>query len=188
MSRSICGMESWARAGRITPLSANVRPLLALAAWLTVGCGGGTITSQSNEGGIDAASDQAGRDVSIPDAGVDAEGFACGEATCGPSQICLYPPCGCVGEIWPALNDAGACPAGLTYDMFAGDCTATGGFASPIDSGACPDGWTYIPIANMCNKPCPLGTPSCVTPDAGSKYEEYNCPADGSPICWGTCA
>jgi hypothetical protein len=52
-----------------------------------------------------AAVTEAASDAASTDAGE----FACRDATCGPSQICLYPAYGCILLV---LFDAGTCPDG----------------------------------------------------------------------------
>lgn len=42
----------------------------------------------------------------------DAGGFECGATICSESEICVYPPCGCVALSAPK-NDAGQCPSGF---------------------------------------------------------------------------
>jgi len=38
--------------------------------------------------------------------------LACGDAICGPAQICLYPAYGCIGLVVP---DSGICPEGTGF-------------------------------------------------------------------------
>jgi len=83
-----------------------------------VGCGGAAAPSRAPPAGDDAPDadgNEAGSDASLTDAGT----FACGDALCDPSQICLYPAYGCVAL---AASDGGACPAGTQYSDASGDC------------------------------------------------------------------
>jgi hypothetical protein len=48
-------------------------------------------------------------------------GLACGDVVCTPSEICLYPACGCLAIMEP-LTDAGTCPDGSTYFDAEGTC------------------------------------------------------------------
>ena len=75
----------------------------------------GTGTAYQGEGGTDSANDQAAGDAASTDGGE----FACGDALCAPSQICLYPPYGCVAL---KLPDSGVCPEGTEYLDASGSC------------------------------------------------------------------
>jgi hypothetical protein len=50
----------------------------------------------------------------------DSGTFPCGDAICGPMQICVYPPA-CLGFPPP---DGGTCPTDTTYSQDAGACLA----------------------------------------------------------------
>jgi hypothetical protein len=50
----------------------------------------------------------------------DSGTFSCGDAICGPMQICVYPPA-CLGFPPP---DGGTCPTDTTYSPDAGACLA----------------------------------------------------------------
>jgi hypothetical protein len=102
--------------------------VFALVPW-AVGCGGAThdtpMTGERNVDSGASSSDDAEVDAEpAPDASDDGSdatdaastdaGFACGNATCGASQICVYPPCGCLRPIAP--SDAAACADGSGMD------------------------------------------------------------------------
>ncbi len=71
---------------------------------------GGTTTSISgaNSGG-----------GAVAQTGGATSNFVCGDATCEPSQICLYPAYGCVAFTLP---DSGICPHGTEYSEASGVC------------------------------------------------------------------
>jgi hypothetical protein len=83
-------------------------------------CGG-----TANGGNIDPPGDADATDGAIEaatDSGpTDAGAFACGDAMCDPSQICLYPAYGCIGM---APSEAGTCPAGTAYSDASSACVA----------------------------------------------------------------
>jgi hypothetical protein len=88
--------------------------------------GSGGADAGSNQAAGDAAATEAASDVAVTEAASDvavteaasdavsteAGEFACGDATCGPSQICLYRAYGCIAL---ALPDSGICPSGWEY-------------------------------------------------------------------------
>jgi hypothetical protein len=99
-----------------------------------LGCGGATngatgadASASGDGGGLDAGAivpptDGAALDAagSNGDAGPrDAGAFACGDALCEPSQICLTPAYGCLAG---PPNDAGVCPEGTEYEDASGRC------------------------------------------------------------------
>src|SRR5579863_4927797 len=91
---------------------------VAVAALAVAACGGRSASS----------TDRAPGDADAADGQSDAGTFACGDAACSPSQICLYPPYGCIQL---ALTDAGVCPKGTTYS------DASGGCLPPVPTPSC---------------------------------------------------
>src|SRR5580692_7078533 len=97
---------------------------------LACGCGGSLVTGaeppRGTDGGALDAEVDTGAVVPTTDAGSvvppkDAGAFACGDALCEPSQICLTPAWGCIAFSVPP-NDAGACPDGTEFSGAAGAC------------------------------------------------------------------
>src|SRR5580704_7379281 len=97
--------------------------VVVLASW-AVACGDlapETSTPQGDGGLRDSSSPDdasrkardAGSSDSAPEADAPPDGgqFACGDAVCEPSQLCVYPICPdeCVRDTVPP-NDAGLCP------------------------------------------------------------------------------
>jgi len=88
-------------------MTKSVRSLVLfapVAVWVVFsasGCGGNAFTS---DGARPDASSGGAADVGA----MDADRLACGNSFCDPSQICLYPPYGCIAG--PVL-DSGACSA-----------------------------------------------------------------------------
>ena len=101
----------------------NRRGLILSVAGVVVACGGGGNRAVgTQEGGADTGSNEAARGAAVTEtasdvASMDAGEFACGDATCGPSQICLYPAYGCILLV---LFDAGTCPDGWEYSDASG--------------------------------------------------------------------
>jgi hypothetical protein len=101
--------------GRSTTLSIST---LVVAALAVASCGGQSTSSTARApGDADAADGQS-----------EAGTFACGASVCSASQICLYPPYGCIQL---ALTDAGVCPDGTEYS------DASGGCLPPIPTPSC---------------------------------------------------
>jgi hypothetical protein len=116
--------------------------------------------------GDTAAGDAAPGDAASSDAGA----FACGDALCDPSQICLSPAYGCTAD---NPSDAGVCPDGSSY------LDAAGGICLPP-----------LP-APSCVSPAPgAGSFDCSGPDAGASCSEANAPipAGCSRYCSAICA
>jgi hypothetical protein len=90
-----------------------------LALTVCVGCGS-TLVGANGGGGRDGGGGggQAGAPAGH---GGQSDGgeLACGDASCQSSEICLYPPYGCIA-IGPL--DAGVCPAGWDYSDATADC------------------------------------------------------------------
>jgi hypothetical protein len=111
---------------------------LVLAGWL-VGCGGSAGSTSSD--GADAGS--ADGDAAAPsdgqsggDAPPPADGpFACGAATCSPTQYCVNPCCGGAPLSCDAQEDGGACPPGTTYNP--GACASFPGNRGPCAPPPC---------------------------------------------------
>jgi hypothetical protein len=80
---------------------------VAVVAMAVASCGGQSSTP-SPIGDADAGDGQS-----------EAGTFACGDANCGPSQICVTPAYGCLAETRP---DGGVCPGGTEYSDASGDC------------------------------------------------------------------
>jgi hypothetical protein len=93
---------------------------VAILAVLVAGCGANAVSATNL--GLDAGGDAAGivdgRDAKA-DGQSEAGTFACGDALCSPSQICLTPAYGCLAETRP---DGGVCPGGTEYSDASGDC------------------------------------------------------------------
>jgi hypothetical protein len=101
------------------------------------------------------------------DAAPDGPGIPCGNVTCAASEICLYPPCGCI-QFTDPKTDAGDCPDGEAYSDALGACFApphcqppscvspapgTGSFdCSEGDGGTC--GIIDAPIPERCGHVC----------------------------------
>ncbi|MGA2450877.1 MAG: hypothetical protein ABTD50_19605 [Polyangiaceae bacterium] len=92
-------------------------------------------SSETGEASVIAESPEAG---SGGDAGAaDSGTLQCGDASCDPSQICLYPPCPCVsgGGTCPPPSCLSPAPGAGTFDCSGGDarpsCSAV---SSPIPS------------------------------------------------------
>jgi len=98
----------------------------------------------------------------------DAGAFACGEAICNPSQICLYPAYGCVGL---RQNDAGACPSGT----------------QPVNGS---DLCLPPPPAPSCVSPTPDESYDCSGADVGGDCSLVSAPIPShcSRICREDCA
>src|SRR5580692_8456369 len=78
--------------------------LSALVPVTVVGCGGRASSSPDRPpGDADSADDQS-----------DAGSFACGDAACSATEVCVYPLSECVLQTHP-LTDAGSCPAGTIF-------------------------------------------------------------------------
>ena len=102
-------------------------------------------------------------------ASTDVGEFACGDATCGPSQICLYPAYGCIGF---GLPDSGICPDGTEY--------------SDASGGVC----VQSPPPPSCVSPAPgTGSFDCSAQDAGATCRTVNAPVPSgcSRICREIC-
>jgi hypothetical protein len=144
----------------VTPALASDRPMrrfaffistLALVALAVASCGGQSSTAS------------APGDANTADGQSEAGTFACGDADCSPSQICLYPPYGCIQL---ALTDAGLCPEGTAYSDASGGCippTPTPSCVSPTpgdlfdcsaqDAGTDCDN-AVVPIPASCSRVC----------------------------------
>jgi hypothetical protein len=136
-----------------------------------IGSGGG---GSLGSGGADAGSNQAANDAAVAEVAsdgisTDAGRFVCGDATCGPSQICLYPAYGC---IMFRLPDSGTCPDGWVPDPTGGGCVQS-------------------PPAPSCVSPAPgEGSFDCSGQGADPTCATVNAPVPSgcSRICRGTCA
>ncbi len=133
--------QVWRREGMGSTLPRTLLVVVGLAAvaGLSAGCGGSGSnkgTESGDAGANDAASsssggesgsesgsaldsggsaDQAAGDAALTDGGE----FACGDALCSPTQICLTPAWGCAAG---APNDAGVCPEGTEYSDASDNC------------------------------------------------------------------
>jgi hypothetical protein len=106
-------------------------------------------------------------DAASGDAAPDGPRIPCGNTTCAASEICLYPPCGCIAFTDPQ-TDAGDCPDGETYSDALGACyvpprcqppscvspaPGTGSYdCSEGDGGTC--GIVDAPIPDRCSHVC----------------------------------
>jgi hypothetical protein len=146
---------------------ATLRSLMFSLASCAIACGGGAVSGADVDAGLDAPSTADAPSADAPptadaspnDATPEASSFACGNAICDPSQICLYPAYGCAA-LAPA--DAGVCPAGTTYLDASGNClppTPTPSCVSPLSvsySIDCSEGAT-VPNCDLVNPPIPSG-------------------------------
>lgn len=149
--------------------------VLVVHAALGGGCGEQQTgdSSDSGVGFVDASTDARSGEAASDAGALDAGYFACGDAMCAASQICLYPPCGCVVAMEPT-TDAGACPDGSVYYDAAGFC-----FVPPD----CP--------APSCVSPAPgEGSFDCSGAGAGPGCDVVNAPIPSScsRTCRGICA
>ena len=126
-------------------------------------------SSSGSDGGsaLDSggSSDQAAGDAAFTDGG----DFACGDALCSPSQICLTPAYGCVAG---PPNDAGVCPEGTEYSDASDRCLE-------------------LPPPPSCVSPAPgAGSFDCSWGDAPPGCDEVTAPIPStcSRMCQGTCA
>jgi len=120
-------------------------------------------------GGTTGAGGVIGSGGASDGASTDAGQFACGDATCGPSQICLYPAYGCIGMAPP---DSGICPDGWG--------SAPGG-----------DGCVQSPTVPSCVSPAPgEGSFDCSGQGTSPTCRTVNAPVPStcSRICRATCA
>jgi hypothetical protein len=133
---------------------------VSVFAW-TVACGGSTAgpsvdasardtgaqdtSAGSQEAAAESGNRDAGVDASVIDSGdvVDAGQLSCGDAQCDPSQICLYPACGCARGSGQCMPPSCVSPA---PGMGSYDCT--GGEAGPACSTV------SAPIPSACSKVC----------------------------------
>ena len=135
----------------------NYRGLILSVAGFTVACGGAVTDSAvgMEEGDADTGSNEAASDAASTDAGE----FACGDAICAPSQICLYPAYGCIAF---ALPDGGSCPDGTEYSDATGDCLQSPPPPSCVSLAPgesffdCSGGGTY-PACSTVTTPIPSG-------------------------------
>jgi hypothetical protein len=109
-------------------------------------CGGRTLAPPvSFDADANGSGARADRDASqVGDA------FVCGDSVCDPSQICLYPACGCI-----------ALPAGPR-----------------TDAGVCPDGSVSSDPQGLCIVPFVCPPPSCVTPTPAQG--SFDCSGEGA--------
>ncbi len=127
------------------------------------GGGAGSESGLASDSG--GGSDQAAGDAILTDGG----GFACCDALCSPSQICLTPAYGCVAG---PPSDAGVCPDGTEYSDASGRCLQS----SPPPS---------------CVSPTPgTGSFDCSGGDAGANCDVVNAPIPSgcSHVCRSICA
>ena len=95
--------------------------------------------------------------------------LACGDAICGPAQICLYPAYGCIGLVVP---DSGICPEGTGFSSTNGRiCIQT------------------TPPSPSCTAPPATGSFDCSGPDTGNRCRTVNppIPETCSRICRRLC-
>ena len=154
----------------------NYRAFVLSVTGFVLACSGGGIGRHvgTQDGGADAGSNQAASDAAVTEAASDtttrdAGEFACGDATCGPSQICLTPAYGCLGF---ALPDSGICPDGWVFDPTFSGCLES-------------------PPTPSCVSPAPgTGSFDCWEQGASPGCETVNAPIPSScgRICRATCA
>jgi hypothetical protein len=121
-------------------------------------CGGQSTSSRS----------RAHVDADAGDGQSEAGTFACGDAFCSPSQICLTPAYGCVVA---RLPDAGPCLDGSQYSDASGSCL-------------------QYPPPPSCVYPAPTeGSFDCSGGDAGAACSTVNAPIPSScsHICRAIC-
>jgi hypothetical protein len=160
---------------------------LAAVAGLSAGCGSsGSGTPSGDAGAADAASssssdgesgesgsasnardssDQAAADAAVTDGGA----FACGDALCSPSQICLTPAYGCAAG---PPNDAGVCSEGTEYSDASNQCLQT------------------VPLPSCVSPPPGAGSFDCSDEGAVPACSEVNAPIPStcSRFCRAICA
>jgi hypothetical protein len=84
---------------------------LALVALAVASCGGQSTSSTDRViGDADAADGQS-----------EAGTFACGDALCAETELCVYPACGCAVIMEP-MTDAGSCPDGTAFSDVIESC------------------------------------------------------------------
>ena len=142
--------------------SMNHRGIVLFVTGFTAACGGGVTNSTvgTEEGGAEAGRNEAASDTPSTDGGA----FACGDATCGPSEICLYPAYGCIMFVPP---DGGVCPDWTEYSDAASGCVELPPPPSCASPGPgegsfdCSGGGAYpgcgvvsAPIPNGCSHVC----------------------------------
>ena len=155
-SRLACALL-YARRMKPVSLFVLVASVAILVAFSAPGCGDSAISG----GGVrlDASSGGAA-DVGV----VDADRLACGNSFCDPSQICLYPPYGCIAM--PVL-DSGACLDGSEWSTTSSACVQsrpTPSCVTPTSgqgSFDCSEGGKYpscatvnAPIPSTCSRTC----------------------------------
>jgi hypothetical protein len=123
---------------------------VAILAVLVAGCGANAVSATNL--GLDAGGDAAGivdgRDAEA-DGQSEAGTFACGDALCAETEVCLYPLFECSLPIQPP-PDAGSCPAGTVFSA---------------DNDVCPGCCLGFPI-------CVQGfSPFCGSPDQCSEQD-----------------
>lgn len=95
---------------------------VAVFLW-TVACGS-TVELKLDASARDSATDAI--DSSVDDDSRDAGKIACGDAECDPSQLCLYPACGCVAGEGPCTTPPSCVSeeslgTGASVNCYAGD-------------------------------------------------------------------
>jgi hypothetical protein len=143
-------------------------PSILLVFTFVVGCGSTSLGTDGGGGG--AAGGLGGRAGGPAGQGGQTDGgeLACGDARCQSSQICLYPPYGCIIAVSP---DAGVCPAGSEYSDAAAGC---------LD----------VPLAPSCVSLTPgQGSFDCSGADAGATCGTVNAPIPRgcSHVCRSIC-
>src|SRR5580704_13071280 len=83
----------------------------ALAALAVASCGGQSTSSTARAPG----------DADTTDGQSEAGTFACVDALCSESELCVYPACGC-SVIMEPMTDAGACPDGTAFSDVIESC------------------------------------------------------------------
>jgi len=138
-------------------------PLYALVLIVSLsglcGCHRRTIDAVDGSADRSASSDAAPGDAARADAEPDGPRIPCGNMTCAPSEICLYPACGCIAFMDPR-TDAGDCPDGEAYSDALGSCVVPPQCQPP-----------------SCASPAPgSGSYDCSEPDGGSGCSPVNAP------------
>jgi len=128
---------------------------LLLLAGLLVACAGKS-ASGSVQGAADGGTSDAGD-------------FACGNTTCQDSEICYYPPYGCLGF---AAGDGGTCPSGTEYSETSRTCVESAPTPSCVPADSL-NGESVTCTPNRDNANCSMVTPPI--------------PSECSHVCRGIC-
>jgi hypothetical protein len=150
------------------------RLFVVLGVPLVVACGETALTAgPGSEAGAEAgAGDTGSTDTGPTDASApsDAATFACGEASCVGTEVCVHPGCGCLIAIYP-VTDSGSCPDGTAFADAVAGCV-------PVEM-TCPPAYCWSPNGYSLQ---------CSGQD-GSLSGTFDTSPDGSDlVCYAPCA